>query len=433
MTERREWRVKRFAPAAICLAFVAMLCIPWTASVGSYGTLVAIPGREAIVRAPENGSLIVVSVQPGQRLTEGSAIGRMGNLDVEEQIAQVRTELACVNADADRLAGELRVQDEAAAASKWQLAQKRRELAEVEAEEHQIRTALPIADSEPGSPARFIVVSMPASTAQLPAALAAMQANAEQLQARLAEVGRERERARILYAERIGARSDLDFIEAKWSALAFDLAAARERLNAAFIEHRRRLESEQTEVNVADANLSVGRAQINSLGMQSAAAARLRESLEDRLILLQRKRAQFVLAALVGGTVFGEDLSRMAGQFFPKGAEICRIADTGELLVRAQFPEQSIEDVAPGNSVRVKTRAFPDRVFGGVVTRIGSESELNQNGQRCYRVELTICNRDGLLRPGMTVFARVTFGRHVVAWLAVHKLKQALRPETWML
>jgi len=288
------------------------------------------------------------------------------------------------------------------------------------------------------SQARFIPISSPApaaqlAAAQLPAALAALQADAEQLRARLAEVGRLRERTRMLSAEGIAARSDLDAVEAKWTALAFDVAAAQERLNAALIDHHRRFDSKETDVNVAHANLSAGRAQTANLNLQLEAAARLRASLEDRLALLQRKRAQFALVTPVAGTVFGEDLPRMTGQFFPKGAEICRIADTGELLVRVQVPEQSLGDVAVGNPVRVKTRAFPDRVFRGVVTKIGGESELDQNGERCYRVELTIRNQDGLLRPGMTVFARATFGRHMLAWLAAHKLKQALRPEMWML
>jgi hypothetical protein len=48
-------------------------------------------------------------------------------------------------------------------------------------------------------------------------------------------------------------------------------------------------------------------------------------------------------------------------------------------------------------------------------------------------VELTIQNPDGLLRPGMTVFARVEFGRRALACLLANKLKQALRPELWML
>lgn len=358
----------------------------------------------------------------------------MGNLDLEEQIAQVRTELARVNADADRLRGELRVQDEAAATARWQLAQRRRELSEAETEERQIQAALPRrADLQGGSHAAIILASAPAAAAQLPPALAAMQADAEQWRARLAEAGQQRQRLRILCAERIAARSDLEAVEAKWSALAFDLAAAQERLHAALIEHRRRYDSKQTDVNVAGASLSAGRAQTTSLTVQLAAAVRLRASFEDRLGLLERKRAQFALVAPVAGTVFGEDLQRMTGQFFPKGAEIFRIADTGALLVRVQVAEQSLGDIVVGNPVRVKTRAFPDRIFRGVVTKIGGESELDANGQRCYRVELTIHNQDGVLRPGMTVFVRATFGRHIVAWLAAHKLKQALRPEMWML
>ncbi|HYV73915.1 MAG TPA: efflux RND transporter periplasmic adaptor subunit, partial [Candidatus Binatia bacterium] len=110
-----------------------------------------------------------------------------------------------------------------------------------------------------------------------------------------------------------------------------------------------------------------------------------------------------------------------------------RIANTRELVVRVQMPEQSLGDVAEGQGVRVKTRAFPNRVFHGTVSRIGGESEPDSNGQRSYRVELTIQNPDALLRPGMTVFARIDFGRHPLAWLAAHKLKQALRPEMWML
>jgi hypothetical protein len=72
----------------------------------------------------------------------------------------------------------------------------------------------------------------------------------------------------------------------------------------------------------------------------------------------------------------------------------------------------------------VKTRSFPDRLFYGVVSKIGGEAELDSNQQRSYRVELTIQNKDGLLRPEMTVFAHIDLGRHMIAWLATRKLRQ---------
>jgi hypothetical protein len=53
--------------------------------------------------------------------------------------------------------------------------------------------------------------------------------------------------------------------------------------------------------------------------------------------------------------------------------------------------------------------------------------------QVIYRVELIIENTDDLLRPGMTAFARVDFDRRMIGGILLYKLKQALRPELWML
>ncbi len=113
--------------------------------------------------------------------------------------------------------------------------------------------------------------------------------------------------------------------------------------------------------------------------------------------------------------------------------EICRVADVHEVLVRVQVGEEALSDIRLGQNVRVKTRTFPDRVFRGIVSKVGGESEVNENGQRTYRLEFTIQNGEGWLKPGMTVFTRADFGRRPVIWLLGHKLKQALRPEMWML
>jgi multidrug efflux pump subunit AcrA (membrane-fusion protein) len=133
------------------------------------------------------------------------------------------------------------------------------------------------------------------------------------------------------------------------------------------------------------------------------------------------------------GAVFGEELPRQAGQYFPKGAEICRVAETHQLLARIQVPEAEIGDVRVGDPVRLKARAFPDQLFRGVVSKIGGESEPDEHRRTTYRVELTVENRAGLLRPGMTAFARIDFDRQVIGRILLHKLKQALRPELWML
>jgi multidrug efflux pump subunit AcrA (membrane-fusion protein) len=131
--------------------------------------------------------------------------------------------------------------------------------------------------------------------------------------------------------------------------------------------------------------------------------------------------------------VFGEELPRLVGQYFPKGAEICRVADTRQLLARIQASEREIGDVRVGHPVRLKVGAYPDQVFRGAVTKIGGESETAQDNRVTYRVELMIENTGGLLRPGMTAFARIDSSRRMIGAILLRKLKQSLRPELWMI
>jgi multidrug resistance efflux pump len=266
-----------------------------------------------------------------------------------------------------------------------------------------------------------------------PAALAALQAEADSFRAQLDEAGVRRDRVRTLHAQGIMARSELDAAEMRAATLAGAYAAARERLEAALVEHRRKHTSVATEMNVARADFGAERSQIEKLTGELSATRSIISALEERRGLLERKRAQFELVTPLAGAVFGEDLPRMVGQHFQKGAEVCRVADTHQLLLRIQVPEREIGDVRVGHPVRLKARSFPDRVFRGAVSKIGGESEQDQYGQATYRVELTIENAEGLLRPGMTAFARIDFDRRMVVSILLHKLKQALRPELWML
>ena len=180
-------------------------------------------------------------------------------------------------------------------------------------------------------------------------------------------------------------------------------------------------------------DLKAEQAQIQKLNGELIARQALIEALEQRLALFHGRRAQFELVTPFAGAVFGEDLPRQTGQHFRKGAEICRVADTHRLLLRIRVPETEIGDVQVGEPVRLKARAFPNQLFRGTVSRIGSESEPDEHRRMTYRVELIVENRDGLLRVGMTAFARIDFDRQIIGQILLHKLKQALRPELWML
>ncbi len=424
------WR-RRLVPLSIAGLVVAALLMPWNASVGNYGTLIAPPDKEAIIRAPESATLVSLRVQPGEQVAGGAVIGRMGNFDLEEQLVAAQTELARTNADYDRLAGELKSREEVATRAGIQLRQRQLEFSEIETERRQIAERR---RSEWGA-ARVMSVSTSdrLDAATYPAALAALEAQVESRRAQVVEATAQRDRVRRLQAQGIMPRSELDAVETRAAVLAGALAAASQRLDAALVEHRRKHAGVTTEMDIAQSDQRAERMRIAKLSGELNGIRELIRTLESRRDLLTRKRAQFELVSPGGGTIFGEDLSRQVGQYFQKGAEICRVADTRQLLLRIKAPEREIGDIHVGHAVRLKARAMPDRVFRGVVSKIGGESEPDQYGQATYRVELTIDNSEGLLRPGMTAFARIDFDRQAVGRTLLHKVKQALRPELWML
>jgi len=408
----------------LVLLVIATLLVPWTASVGNYGTLAVMPGQEAIIRAPESASLIDLRVKPGDRLASGAIVGRMRSVELDDQTAEVQSELARARAEHHRLHGELRAHEELAARAEVQWRQRQHDHDELAAEQQQIdarANCQPAADG--GRTPR----------AQYPATIAVLEADMELRQARLAEANKQLDRTLSLSSQGILPVQEKESAETHSSTLTLECSAARQRLEASLVEHRRKHASASTDMLLACSDLKAEQAQIQKLNGELVAIQALIEALEQRLALFHRRRAQFELVTPFAGAVFGEDLPRQTGQHFSKGAEICRVADTHRLLLRIRVPETEIGDVRVGEPVRLKARAFPELLFRGTVSRIASESEPDENRRMTYRVELIVENRDGLLRAGMTAFARIDFGRQIIGQILLHKLKQALRPELWML
>src|SRR5262245_42142644 len=98
-----------------------------------------------------------------------------------------------------------------------------------------------------------------------PAALAALQAEVDSYRTQLMEAGAQRDRARLLHSQGITPRSELDTAETRAATLASALAAARERLEAALVEHRRKYANTSTGLNIARSDLGAERLQIQKL------------------------------------------------------------------------------------------------------------------------------------------------------------------------
>src|SRR5262249_5966662 len=170
-------------------------------------------------------------------------------------IVEVQSELARVKADYDRLLGELRTREETVARADLQLRQRQRDLDEIEAERRQI--AAVHRDGIKDFAFSVVQTSLNSnqqpdpSAARYPAALAVLKSDVDLRQAQFDEASAQLGRARKLFADGIAARSELDAAETRAKTLASELAGARDRLEAALTEHRRKYANTMTEMNLA--------------------------------------------------------------------------------------------------------------------------------------------------------------------------------------
>lgn len=409
-----KWKRRAFFAVA-ALVVVGILCFPWTATVGSYGTLAAIKEREAVVTAPEGG-IITVLVKPGEKVAAGREIARLSNPDLTSDLIALRADIVKAQADYERLAGELTAQQQNVERAAVQVSEAKRVDSELKTEQQQI-----LAHKLNGRGSDF------------PAAFRVLQADVDLKSSRVAEADKQLARAQKLLNDNLIPRSDYETVENRAAALRLELEAAREKLSAAIVEHRRQTEKSGNDLRVSQTEQQIAESAVAKTNIELTNARALLDTLKQREQVLQAKQTSVVLAAPREGTIFGEKLPDLAGKYVEKGAEICRVADASQLRVVIQVPEREIGDVKEGSGVRLKARAWPDRIFNGKVEKIGGESELDENKQATYRVELIVDNRDGALKPGMTAFARIDFGRRMIGAILWHKLKQALRPELWLM
>jgi len=93
------------------------------------------------------------------------------------------------------------------------------------------------------------------------------------------------------------------------------------------------------------------------------------------------------------------------------GTVLMSIADLSVMEVEVEVDETDVINVNLGQEARVKIDAFPDRIFKGRVTEIGSsaldKSTLGAQESRDFKVVITLENTDEHLKPGLSASADI--------------------------
>ncbi|MGI8924592.1 MAG: efflux RND transporter periplasmic adaptor subunit [Fimbriimonadales bacterium] len=109
------------------------------------------------------------------------------------------------------------------------------------------------------------------------------------------------------------------------------------------------------------------------------------------------------VTAPIGGTV--TDFEATLGQALERTSEICHIENLRTVWVTASVPDKEIGKARKGATAQVAVKAFPNRIFVGVVQVVGSRLDPKT---RTMPVQVLVDNPAGSLRADM--FAAVSLG-----------------------
>ena len=95
------------------------------------------------------------------------------------------------------------------------------------------------------------------------------------------------------------------------------------------------------------------------------------------------------------------------GQYLNAGANIISLQSSNPMTIDFNIPQRLLAQVKSGQSVRLQTNTFGDRIFTGKISAIDSRVDTNT---RNVHVEAVINNEKGDLVPGMFAEVRIDTG-----------------------
>ena len=123
------------------------------------------------------------------------------------------------------------------------------------------------------------------------------------------------------------------------------------------------------------------------------------------LDLARQRREDATVRAPITGTILEQPVSTgtvisSATSSASGGTTLLRMADLGQVRMRAMVGETDIGNVKPGQAATVTVDAFPQRTFTGKVEKIEPQAVVEQSVTN-FPVLISVSNENGVLLPGM--------------------------------
>lgn len=132
------------------------------------------------------------------------------------------------------------------------------------------------------------------------------------------------------------------------------------------------------------------------------------------------------------GVITTPKLDEKVGAFVARGALIAEVHQLRTVQAEIDVPEREIGDVRIGQRTELRLRAYPERTFLGRVAAIAPAVTADELAfQRTVRVDIVIDNSSGLLRPGLSGYARISCGERRMLDVLTRRLRRFVRVEFW--
>jgi len=180
-------------------------------------------------------------------------------------------------------------------------------------------------------------------------------------------------------------------------------------------------ESAQAAVTAAEARVRQAVAELErSESQQQEARAGLTRSEDDLNKTVYQSPIDGVVTSLP--VHVGEQM--VPGIQNSPGSYLMTVADMSGVTAEIRVDESDVLEVKPGQPAEVTVDAYPDSVFHGSVTEIGTTALLRSTGQstsqlttgsqeaKDFKVEITLAQAPAGVRPGLSATAKITTANH---------------------
>lgn len=214
----------------------------------------------------------------------------------------------------------------------------------------------------------------------------------------------------ICRLDAIDLQARLDAAESRVRSQESQLEGARAELELAMLELGRLQELLDTK-DVAKAEYDAA----NTRALQSRSSVAVIEAgieaARADVRAAKRDLENAVIASPIEGRIVNlpvEVGETVLGTFQNQGSLIMEIADLGTMLMQARIDETSVGLVREGQAADVRLLAYGDRVFEGIVERVGLQRRVFSDGTSYVQAEVLVEQGDGdLLRTGLTANADI--------------------------